>query len=262
MSTTIATATTNINKKRRAGQDLADVDHTKEEAVSEMNRWRETLTMWLALNGARTLGSVVDLPTLFPDLSPIAGVRVRMLNVDVVLQLIMVIYKDEGPPMSFDVYQTLRASYSAVCRYALALSSVVASDTIALAAVATEAAKKAKDDERYSRVVLLRNIARELVPGFVQSDVEFVLEGEELRRVDRAFLAWPVRYATPSSVYYAPADEEHESPASIGFWLEIGPFEDVEMVTFDIQHDDDDTYSFVAQDEQDQALLQRVDGEE
>jgi hypothetical protein len=256
-------ATTTTNKKRRAGQDLADVDHTKE---TELNYWRERLTKMLAMNGARTLGSVVDLPKLFPDWT-IAGVR----NVDVVLRLMMAVYKDKGPPMSFEVYQTLRASYSAVCRYALALSSVTASDTMSsaaaateapAAAAATEAVKKAKGGERYSRVALLRDIARELVPA-VRGDDEVILDGEELRRVDRAFLAWPVRYATPSSIYYTPADEEDDSLASIGFWWDSPHFVDAEIVTFDIQHDDDDTYTFIAQDEKDEALLQRVDeGEE
>lgn len=277
-----ATATTYSNKKRCAGQALADVDHTGKEVVSELKYWAETLTKWLALNRARTLGSVVDLSMLSPNWRAIAGLQVSMLSVDVVLRLMEMIYKDKGPPMSFDVRQSLRAIYSTICLYARVLSSVTASDTIssaaaaateaataAAAAAATEAAtaaaaaKKAKDDERYSRVVLLRSIARKLVPGVVQGDVELVLEGEQLRRVDRAFLAWPVRYATPSSICYTPADEGDDSPASIGFWWDSGSLIHVEMVSFDIYcDDDDDSFEFVAQDEKEQAVLERVDNSE
>ena len=148
-------------------------------------------------------------------------------------------------------------------QYALALSSVIPSDTIPLAAAAAAAAGEAKDvdedDERYSRVVLLSNIARELVPGLLQGDEERHLHGEDLRNVDRAFAAWPVRYATPSCIFYHPEDEEENVPANIDFYWSApcDVFGHDENNTFDIFGDVDD-FDLVAQDEVDQALLERV----
>ena len=115
------------------------------------------------------------------------------------------------------------------------------------------------DDERYSRVVLLRNIARELVPGLLQGDEERHLHGEDLRNVDRAFAAWPVRYATPSCIFYYPEDEEEDVPASIEFYWSApcDVFGHDEVDTFDIFGDSDD-FELIAQNMVDQALLERV----
>jgi hypothetical protein len=165
MTNTTVIATTKKNKKRRADQHPA-VDEANEEAA-ELTNWRERLVRWLAKNRTCTLGSVVDLSTLFPDWTT-ADVQIPVLSAEVMLRVMMVIFKDNGPPMSFDVYKTIRADYSTISHYALALSCVIPSDIITSEA-STEPAKEEKvvdeDDERYSRVVLLRIIARELVPG-------------------------------------------------------------------------------------------------
>ena len=253
-NTTAVIATATENKKRRAEQDPA-VDEVKEEAA-ELFNWTDTLTRWLAKNGTRSLGSVVDLPTLFPDWT-IADRQIHTLSAEVILRVMVVIYKDYGPPMSFSVYNSLRADYTAISHYALALSSVIPSDNFTPAAGKKEEAAQA-DDERYSRVVLLRNIARDLVPGMLKVGKRFVLLDEQLRSVDRAFLAWPVRYATPSGVLYNPEDEDDGIPASIDFYWDKD-IDDDEKSMFDIGEGRDEL-ELTSKDEEAQALLERVDG--
>ena len=261
MSTTVVIATTNKNKKRRANQRPPAVAHTEDVASELLNNWRERLAGWLAKNGARTLGSIVDLPKLFPDWT-IADVQVRMLSAEVILRVLMVVFRGDDLPMSLDVYLSLRADYDTIRQYALALSSVIPSDTIppaAAAAAEKEVTTVDVDDERYNRVVLLRNIARELVPGLLQDDEECHLEGEDLRCVDRAFATWPVRYATPSRIFYHPEEEEEDVPANIDFYWDApcDVFGHDETNTFDIFGDSGD-FELIAQDEVDQALLERV----
>ena len=261
MSTTIVTATTNKNKKRRADQRPTAEARMEDVASELLNKWRERLTKLLAKDGARTLGSVVDLPKLFPGWN-IADVQVGMLSAEVILRLMMRVFKDDDLPMSLDVYLSLHADYDTIKQYALALSGVIPSDTMstaAAAAAADEANVVHVDDERYSRVVLLRNIARELVPGLLEADDERHLHGEDLRSVDRAFAAWPVRYATPSCIFYYPEDEEEDVPANIDFYWDApcDVFGHDENNTFDI-YEDIDEFDLVAQDEADQALLERV----
>ena len=130
-----------------------------------MSIWTDRLAEWLAKNRTCTLGSVVNLPMLFPDWA-IADVEIRMLSAEMMLQVMMVMFKGYGPPMSFSVYKSLRADYTAISRYALALSHVVPPDIVPPAR--TEASIKqevaAADDGCYSKVVLLRNIA---LPSFL-----------------------------------------------------------------------------------------------
>ena len=259
MTTTAVIVTTKENKRRRAEQHPA-VDEAKEEAA-ELTIWTDRLARWLAKNRTCNLGSVVDLSTLFPDWT-IGDVQIGMLAAEVILRVVMAIFKDYGPPMSFSVYKSLRADYATISHYALALNGVIPSDIINPTA-GSEPAKKEKvdeKDERYDRVVLLRNIARDLVPGMINDGEELHLHGEHLRSVDRAFLAWPVRYATPSCIFYHPEDDEEDLPANINFYwaAPCDVFGHHENNIFDIDGDVDE-FELIAQDEKDQALLERVD---
>ena len=69
--------------------------------------------------------------------------------------------------------------------------------------------------------MLLRNIARDLVPGMLKCGQLLQLRGDDLRSVDRAFAAWPVRHATPSSIGFYPEDDKQDAPASVDFYWEV-----------------------------------------
>ncbi len=65
---------------------------------------------WLGTNrsSTRTLCSVVDIGALIPDWA-IGDVQICRLSAEVILRVVMVIFKDQGPPMSFKVYKTILA---------------------------------------------------------------------------------------------------------------------------------------------------------
>ena len=121
-----------------------------------------------------------------------------------------------------------------------------------------------EDDERYSKVVLLRNIARDLVPELLECGEELHLRGEDLRGVNRAFLAWPVRYKPPTCILFYPQDDDNGGlPATIDFsWgTPCCAFDSDESRVFAVFGDVDESELF-ARDDKDQMLLERVDSRE
>jgi cell division septation protein DedD len=96
------------------------------------------------------------------------------------------------------------------------------------------------NDERFSRRELLLQIARDLAPTLIKNDHDVSFDQQQMRAIDKAFAAWPVRYATPSWVgYHVPLEDEGREEKSIGFtWL--GPcdvFGHDENVEFQIYED-------------------------
>jgi hypothetical protein len=106
------------NKKRKRTVDEAT------EAYYELGNWTDRLVRWLGKNRNYVLRDVVNLPTLFPDWT-IGDEKVFMYCPEVILQVVMVIFKDYDSPMSFTTYKSLLTDYKTIDKYALALSRVV-----------------------------------------------------------------------------------------------------------------------------------------
>ena len=71
---------------------------------------------------------------------------------------------------------------------------------------------------RTSRLALLESIARDLLPAWLKDDVEVDLRDEELRSIDRAFAAWPVRYSTPTMILFTPVSDCNDEPQISFHW--------------------------------------------
>ena len=123
----------------------------------------------------------------------------------------------------------------------------------------------AATDIRHSRLVLLRSIARRIVPQMLENKVDVVLKDEALRPIDRDFSSWPARYPTPSMVWYDPPNEDNSEvvgeDGTISFHWSAGcdVLNHDDIVYFDVVTLESGEASIEAQDLSDMELLEQVD---